>query len=118
MNTTSLDLRPFLYDERTLTPLQVATADTLDEFIVEKVLSMEGDPHKPRKFLRFRIRWAGYGPDDDTWEPWENVKDSDAVQLFLIQQSNKRVRRMVQKGYVLPHLRKDVEGIDEEESSS
>ena len=60
-------LRPFLYDERTLTPLQVATADTLDEFIVEKVLTMEGDPHKPRKFLRFRIRWAGYGPEDDTW---------------------------------------------------
>ena len=36
-------LRPFRVDERTLTPLQAAVADTLDEFVVEEVIKMRGD---------------------------------------------------------------------------
>ena len=35
-------LRPFLYDERTLLPLQAAVTDSLDEFIPESVQGMKG----------------------------------------------------------------------------
>jgi hypothetical protein len=87
-------LRPFLYDERTCTPLQAAVADTLDEFVAESVLRMRGDPRKTRKNLEFRIRWAGYPQEDDTWEPWEHCKDSQAVQAYLREHKNPRLRRL------------------------
>jgi hypothetical protein len=87
-------LRPFLYDERTCTPLQAALTDTLDEFVVEEVIRMRGDPRRSRKDLEFKVRWAGYGPNDDTWEPWEHCRDSDAVQQFLRAHPNRRVQRL------------------------
>ena len=87
-------LRPFLYDERTKTPLEVALTDSLDEFVVEKVIHMLGNTRSSRKDLRFRIRWAGYGEANDTTEPWSNVKDSFAVQTFLREHPEKRVQRL------------------------
>ena len=85
-------LRPFLFDERTGTPLAASVSDTLDEFVAEKVIRMRGDTRKKRSDLTFLIRWAGYGEADDTWEPWEYCKDSHAVQKFLRAHPEKRVQ--------------------------
>jgi hypothetical protein len=96
-------LRPFLFDERTGTPLQAAVSDTLDEFVAEKVIRMRGDTRKKRTDLKFLIRWAGYGEADDTWEPWEYCKDSHAVQTFLRNHPERRVQRLakpVESGFV------------------
>jgi hypothetical protein len=87
-------LRPFLFDERTGTPLAASVSDTLDEFVAEKVIRMRGDTRKKRSDLTFLIRWAGYGEADDTWEPWEHCKDSHAVQKFLRAHPEKRVQRL------------------------
>jgi len=87
-------LRPFLFDERTGTPLQAAVSDTLDEFVAEQVIRMRGNTRKKRTDLQFLIRWAGYGEADDTWEPWEYCKDSHAVQSFLRNHPEKRVQRL------------------------
>jgi hypothetical protein len=88
------NLREFLYDERTLTPMQAALTDTLDEFVAEKVIRMKGDTRGSRANLSFRIRWAGYGEADDTWEEWKNCRDSFAVQTFLREHKDKRVRKL------------------------
>ena len=91
-------IQPFLYDPDSLTtPTKVATTDTLDEFIVEKVIKMKGSSHRPRKELMFLLRWAGYGPEDDTWERWDNCKDSEAVQQFLRTHKDKRIQRLAKK---------------------
>jgi hypothetical protein len=87
-------LRVFLYDERTCTPLQAAIADTLDEFVVERVMRMRGNTRGKRTELSFLVRWAGYGEADDTWEPWEHCRDSQAVQTFLRAHPEARVRRL------------------------
>ncbi|KAK2969112.1 hypothetical protein RJ640_028576 [Escallonia rubra] len=44
-------------------------------FEVEKVLSIcYGDPKEMEKpGLYLKIRWKGYGPDEDTWEPFETL---------------------------------------------
>jgi hypothetical protein len=110
-------LRPFLYDERTVTPMQVALTDTLDEFVVEKILEMQGDPRTSRKALKFKVRWAGYGPQDDTWEPWDFVKNNDQLQLFLYNNSNARIRALVNKDFIPPHLRKDNESEDSDQDT-
>jgi len=103
-------LRPFLFDERTLQPLQVAVTDQLDEFVAEQCLGMKGNIRGSRKNLQFKIRWTGYGPEDDTWEPWDYCKDSAAVRNFLVSHTDGRVRRLAPKDYVLEH--------EEEHSSS
>lgn len=87
-------LRPFLYDDRTCTPLHAALTDTLDEFVAERVIRMKGNTRKSRKDLSFLIRWAGYKEADDTWEPWDYCKDSHAVQNFLRAHPEARIRRL------------------------
>ena len=87
-------LRQFRYDERTLTPLQAAVTDSLDEFVAEQVIRMRGDTRRSRRELEFLIRWAGYGAADDTWEPWDACRDSHAVQNFLRAHPQVRVRRL------------------------
>ena len=46
-----------------------------------KILAVEGDTGSPKR--RFLIRWAGYGPEEDSWEPRENVSPS-AIKEFLL----------------------------------
>jgi len=106
-------LRPFLYDERTLTPLQTAVTDSLDEFVAEQVIRMRGDTRRSRRELEFKIRWAGYGPEEDTWEPWDGCKDSHAVQVFLRAHPEARIRRLAKPIEVVPDDASD-EGSDDE----
>ena len=51
-----------------------------DIWEVEKVLATK----VRRKKVQYLIRWKGFGPDEDTWEPWENIEDGgvETVQDF------------------------------------
>ena len=92
-------LRPFLYDERTLQPAEVAARDALDEFIVEKVVDFKGNPRGKKANLYFKCRWAGYGPADDTWVAWKDCRTTTAVQVYLYHHPDKRLRYLVMKGF-------------------
>jgi hypothetical protein len=87
-------LKPYNHDDRNITPLQAAVADSPDEFIVEQIIDMEGDVKRSRKLLKFKIRWAGYSPEHDTWEPWDNCKNSTVLQEYLRSHPNRNVRRL------------------------
>ena len=50
-----------------------------DHFYLDKILAVRGTTSK-REFL---IRWEGYGPEDDTWDPRQNVSPV-AVKEFLM----------------------------------
>jgi len=46
----------------------------MTQYIVEKVLAQqvfEGE-------TLVRVKWKGYGPEDNTWEPWANVNQTKA----------------------------------------
>ena len=32
----------------------------------------------------FQIRWLGYDNSYDSWEPWANIRDSEALHRYLI----------------------------------
>jgi hypothetical protein len=108
-------LRPYQYDSRTLSPLEAAVTDIPDEFIVAECLGMQGDVRGPKQNLTFRIRWAGYGPEYDTNEPWKHVRDNDVVLTYLYNHPNPRVKRLVPKSFILPEHRQ-AEGEEEEEA--
>ncbi|CAM0913882.1 unnamed protein product [Alopecurus aequalis] len=46
-----------------------------DEFVVEKLLEIcYGGPGR-KNGIYFKVQWKGYGPEEDTWEPLENLSD-------------------------------------------
>ena len=57
--------------------LNWATTDS-DEFIVEQIIEHHGSG-KTGDPLQFKIRWEGYGPDEDTWLNYKDVKDLEAL---------------------------------------
>ncbi|KAK4384758.1 DNA (cytosine-5)-methyltransferase CMT2 [Sesamum angolense] len=56
-----------------------------DEYEVEKLVDIcYGDPSDTgKRGLKFKVRWVGYGPSDDTWEPIESLrKCQDRIRDF------------------------------------
>jgi hypothetical protein len=54
----------------------------LDEFYVEKIVEHE-ETGRDHKKWKYRVRWSGYEPEDDTWLPWSSVKDLAALDDYI-----------------------------------
>jgi hypothetical protein len=53
--------------------------DNAEEFEVDEIL----DSRLFRKKLQYRIRWKGYGPQDDSWQPAQDLTHCvDALAAF------------------------------------
>lgn len=49
------------------------------QFEIESILDHRQNGQSDREF---KIRWKGYGPSDDTWEPEENLNDHDILKYM------------------------------------
>jgi hypothetical protein len=65
--------------ERTENAVGEAEKDR-DEYAVESIVEHSG---KKKKELKFRVRWVGYGVEDDSWLPYSDVKDLEALDVYL-----------------------------------
>lgn len=74
------DLKPYLIDDD-LDPTDAAQMDD-DEFEVEKIVDHTGTP-KARRDMDFQVRWKGYGPDEDTWLPYAEVRELKALDDYI-----------------------------------
>lgn len=57
-----------------------------EEFEVEKLLDIcYGDPKENGESeLHFKVQWKGYGPEEDTWEPYEGIREcTDKLKEFV-----------------------------------
>ena len=52
-----------------------------DEFLVESIIEHRGSGRSGDP-LSFQIRWEGYGPEDDSWLPYREVKDLSALDEY------------------------------------
>lgn len=59
-------------------PIEV---DGEEEYEVEEII----DSRIFRRQLQYLVRWKGYGPGDNSWEPAKNVNAEDAVRDFYAQ---------------------------------
>jgi hypothetical protein len=66
---------PEEFGERTVLPETRMKKPAAKEFIVEKILSHEFS----RKGIRYLVRWEGYGPQFNTWEPQSHLKNSPRI---------------------------------------
>lgn len=68
----------------------VEEADDVALFKVEKIVDSRVDKHG---VPLYKTRWKGYRPDDDTWEPSENVASTGHIDRFERQQRQRTLRK-------------------------
>jgi hypothetical protein len=66
-----------------MTRLQLMNLALIDhgEFEVERVLDHRGDPRR-KSTLEFLVRWVGFEPEDDSWEPYANLRNVVAMDAY------------------------------------
>jgi hypothetical protein len=64
---------------RTDNAVEIAAVDA-EEWEVECIVDHRG---KTKRNAEFRIRWKGYGPNDDSWLPWKEARDLEAMDVYL-----------------------------------
>jgi len=74
-------LKVFEYDPRRTDPLAIAARDN-DEEEVESIIDHFGNP-KMKSGMDFRVRWAGFDANEDTWLPWSEVRNIPALHTYL-----------------------------------
>ena len=74
-------IHPFMHDASSFDPKDAAIRD-VEEYYVEQILAHRGNPAL-KNSLEFKVRWAGYGEDKDTWEPWKGLRLVDKLHEYL-----------------------------------
>jgi hypothetical protein len=69
------------YDSSRTSPIEVAAAGTNYD-LVDRIVSHSGKPSR-HSAMRFRTRWLGYGPDDDTQQSYASLKEQSRVPQIL-----------------------------------
>jgi len=92
-------LTKFRYDERTTQPIYAAATDTFDQWVIDHIVEMCGDPKGRKKDISFRVRWAGLPESKDTWLSWKDGRDCTAVQLFLYNNTDPKIKRLVNANF-------------------
>jgi hypothetical protein len=53
-----------------------------EEFLVEEILDHQGDVNR-KSSLRFKVRWAGYNSEHDSYEPWSELRSNSVLHDYL-----------------------------------
>ena len=75
-------IHPFRHDANHIGPKDAALRDN-EEFHVGEILEHRGDP-RFKSTLEFKVRWAGYEADHDSWEPWKGVRLVEKLHEYLV----------------------------------
>jgi hypothetical protein len=78
------NLSPFEYDPLTVDPRKIANIDQ-DMVDIDEIVSHTGSPNR-RANMRFHVKWSD---GDETWEPWSNVRRTEACHKYLNEHSMK-----------------------------
>jgi hypothetical protein len=81
-------------NESNLDPTRVAMRDR-GEFIVESVLEHSGNTRFKTQ-VKFRVRWQGYGPSDDTWLPFKELRANVKLHDYL---RNNNLTKLIPKEF-------------------
>ena len=74
-------LRPYLRTTQSPNPVTVAAKDN-EEFLVESILAHTGNPKRYGQ-MDFLVRWVGYGPADDIYLPWKELRNNPVLHDYL-----------------------------------
>ena len=83
------DLKMYIHDERE--SREWVTAPDRDQYFVDAIVDHRGDPRR-KSTLEFRIRWRGFGEEEDTWLLHRYVKDLEALTPYLLDHPELRMK--------------------------
>jgi hypothetical protein len=75
------NVREFNFDPDRTDPKEVALHSS-EEFVIESIMEHSGDKTR-RNTMQFKVRWLGYGPEHDSWEPYKNLRDTEQLHAYL-----------------------------------
>jgi hypothetical protein len=79
-------LKAFNYDINDYdAPARVAT-HSKGEYFIESIENHRGD-RSDKTHMHFLVKWAGFPPEYNSWEPWSSLKDTAQLEKYL--QENK-----------------------------
>ncbi len=82
-------LRPFYYNAARIKPEDVALQDYEDEFVVEKIISHEGNWNR-KSLLTFTVKWVGYEVATPN-QKWMDLRLNEKLHDYLRQQGHARL---------------------------
>ncbi|XP_077145081.1 uncharacterized protein LOC143807434 [Ranitomeya variabilis] len=68
-----------MFKGRVVPPSQPVVIDGQEQFVVEEII----DSRIRRNRLQYPIRWQGYPPEEDSWEPVENINANRRSLIFI-----------------------------------
>ena len=101
-------IKEFLYDADKVDPVEVARKEQA-EFEVEKVYDRRriNSTGNMRHDWEYHVHWKGYGQDEDTWEPYEGLRDNSEFHLYVYQNKLKGLLSRVQRTEVEKRLKEE-----------
>ena len=92
-------LKPFLFDPLHTDPSDVARRDYL-EFFIEEIIDIRGQTSNYGT-LEFEVKWLNYPSENNSWEPWKNLRKTEKLHLFLIR---KNLRHLIPREFRLDYV--------------
>ena len=77
------DMKPFVFDPAIVDPVDIARRDYM-EFFIEKILEHRGNL-KRKTDLQFLVKWLGYEDQNNSWEPYSELRDSEQLHQYLLE---------------------------------
>jgi hypothetical protein len=74
-------------------PIEIARKDR-GEFVIESILDHQGLPAVKTK-MQFLVKWKGYDHEENTWEPWKELRNTEALHIYL---RDNKLARLIPKG--------------------
>ena len=63
-----------------INPVEVAVLDVDNDFVIDHIKDHRGNTKRTLKFL---VKWAGYGDEDNSWEPLKNLEECIALDDYV-----------------------------------
>ena len=77
--------------------------------MVESIISHRNENGNKVKQLQFKVHWAGYSHEDETWEPWANLRNNPVLHVYLYNVDQGRLRHVVPREFLRePYLQEAV----------
>ena len=88
------ELRQFIHEGEEDDLYSVALRDHQDRYFIDRILE-HNNKLNSRRDLKFKVHWTGYEADEDSWVPYSELRDTEALHKYLLAQPGREFQRLI-----------------------